>query len=149
MRPLTDLYDWLKSCSNRVIAIIWFVGILYAIMPIQQIKAEHHLTELLEEPVIYLQCNNHIGPNRENQRTFILINFIFTFTLPFVAIIFTYSAIVRKMTNTKQVRKQNRANMPNQKLVLVNSGDIKISIRRQKQKSKVGEVVNVYVNEFW
>ncbi len=93
LHPLSPLSDWFKSKSNYLLALFWFIGAVYAAIPVENTLANEF--EFNGEK--YYQCSYDNNISQLKLKLFVGFNFLLTFLIPAAIMSFAYFSIMRKL----------------------------------------------------
>lgn len=94
IHPFSVIYGWLRSHSSSLLYLTWILGCAFS-----SIWVKHTgVVPIQINNFTYYECrydNNGLTPFES--KIYIAINFIFTFALPLIVLLVSYTAITRKL----------------------------------------------------
>lgn len=103
LHPFSPIHHWLERHTREILASTWVFGALYAYIPFDNTAAKPFQLNNMT----YYECSYDIGLSNLKRRIFMTSNFVLTFLLPMLVLIFAYSSIMRKLLNDQHRVKHN------------------------------------------
>lgn len=93
LHPFSHIHHWLECHTHIMLLLTWVFGTAYACIPL----ANTATRSFCFNETVYYECSYDIGITPFKRRLFMASNIMFTFLLPLIVLIFTYSAIMQKL----------------------------------------------------
>ena len=104
LHPFSMMNKWFRTHSHPLLALTWIIGAVYAYIPLEHT----HTVEFKFHNITFHECRYDNGISLEKKRLYMTSNLIVTFMIPFIMLIFSYVAIVRKLLRRRQQMTTNR-----------------------------------------
>ncbi|KAH9505993.1 hypothetical protein DERF_010753, partial [Dermatophagoides farinae] len=107
LHPFSSLHHWLECHTHIMLALTWVFGAAYAYIPFENTATRPFMLPT-DNQTTYYECTYDNGVSVLKLRLFMTSNIVLTFILPLTVLIFSYSAIMRKLiADEKRFRKSS------------------------------------------
>nr|XP_027203178.1 RGS domain-containing serine/threonine-protein kinase A-like [Dermatophagoides pteronyssinus] len=107
LHPFSSLHHWLECHTHIMLALTWVFGSAYAYIPFENTATRPFMLPS-DNQTTYYECTYDNGVSVLKLRLFMTSNIVLTFILPLTVLIFSYSAIMRKLiADEKRFRKSS------------------------------------------
>ncbi|OTF84001.1 hypothetical protein BLA29_008386, partial [Euroglyphus maynei] len=107
LHPFSSLHHWLECHTHIILALTWVFGAAYAYIPFENTATRPFMLPT-DNQTTYYECTYDNGVSVLKLRLFMTSNIVLTFILPLTVLIFSYSAIMRKLiADEKRFRKSS------------------------------------------
>ena len=93
LHPFSSIHRWLESHTTLTLTITWTLGALYALGQC----ANTYTRPFTLNDEVYYECSYDNNVTHSRRVMYMTANFILTFILPLFVMVFSYSAIMRKL----------------------------------------------------
>ncbi|UXI18552.1 isoleucine-tRNA ligase [Sarcoptes scabiei] len=104
LHPFSSIHHWLENHTHIMLGLTWVFGILYAFIPFENTATRSFQ---MADNQTYYECSYDNGVSLLKRRLFMTSNFVLTFILPLSVLIFSYSAIMRKLIHDQKRFRQS------------------------------------------
>lgn len=93
LHPFSSFHRWLCSHTRPLLLSTWLIGALYASTILPHTKT----VPFKFDNTTYYECSYNVDFGGTKRRLFMAANFLLTFLVPMLVLLFSYSAIMRKL----------------------------------------------------